>query len=199
MYIPQNLKNISKLSFTRYTSSLPLWRGWYFFTKPERDFLPFPPCSGSSKDAHELLTKTQFKCGRPSPCTSVFMKKPLLLENSGTTPPKFTKFREKIDSFPFVLPQRPAYPRHPCPEPRPESSKPRPVREQGADQWGGRSQPDGGAPPRVPLKEREENHLMQVSLCSDLRPCIPDGQEASRGHRLLGLLILPTSPPCPPS
>lgn len=110
MYIPQNLKNISKLSFTRYTSSLPLWRGWYFFTKPERDFLPFPPRSGSSKDAHELLTKTQFKCGRPSPCTSVFMKKPLLLENSGTTPPKFTKFREKIDSFPFVLPQRPAYP-----------------------------------------------------------------------------------------
>ena len=40
---------------------------------------------------------------------------------------------------------------------------------------------------------------MQVSLCSDLRPCIPDGQEASRGHGLLGLLILPTSPPCPPA
>lgn len=40
---------------------------------------------------------------------------------------------------------------------------------------------------------------MQASLCSDLRPCIPDGQEASRGHGLPGLLILPTSPPCPPA
>lgn len=96
MHTPQNLKNISKLSLTRHTSQACLCGvGGTFSRKPEGDFLPFPPRSGSSKDAHEILTKTQFKCRRPSPCTSVFIKKPLLLENSGTTPPKFTKFRKK--------------------------------------------------------------------------------------------------------
>ena len=38
VFTPQNLKNISKLSFTHHTSSLPLWRGWYFFTEAREIF-----------------------------------------------------------------------------------------------------------------------------------------------------------------
>lgn len=137
-----------------------------FFHGSQRDifFLLFPPCSSISKDAHELLTKTQFKCRRPSPCVSVFIKKPLLLENSGTT--QVRQIQKKKISFPFVLPQRPT-----CPPItlvlRPGLSPP------SSGPSGSRGlTPDGGALPRIPPRGREENHLIEVSLCSDLRPCI---------------------------
>ena len=126
------------------------------FHGSQRDifFLLFPPCSSISKDAHEILTKTQFKCRRPSPCVSVFIKKPLLLENSSTTQ---VRQIQKKRCFPFVLPQRPTCPPcHPCPEARSESSELQPVREQGAGPgwWGaaqGPTEGKGGEPPHTGL------------------------------------------------